>query len=170
VFELAVELFGLLVHLAADDGAGGAADGRADDGAARRGAGGPANHAADDGACTRADGGAAARVVAAGLAEAEEGEEDQRNRGQAGGVATHGRGGEGWGGGAPVRPPRRRRCPFNGASRISSSVPPLQFAVKRAVRALPAEKSEADGGRSRRAPQRIRVRRHREEPRSGEAG
>src|SRR5690606_14765501 len=63
VLELLVELLGLLVHLVADDGAGGAADGRADDGAARRRAGGLADHAADDGAGAGADHGALAGLA-----------------------------------------------------------------------------------------------------------
>ena len=81
VFELFVELFSLLVHLAANDGPSGSANGGADDGALGRRARRAANHAADDGTGARADPSAACRVahvLTACLDEAEGKEESQR--------------------------------------------------------------------------------------------
>ncbi len=95
VLELALELLGLTVHLATDDGPGRAADGGTDDGPAGGRARGAADDAADDGTGAGTDARALARaahVGAAGLRAANGEQQGERENRVAKVEAVHGRG------------------------------------------------------------------------------
>src|SRR5690606_10078137 len=157
VLELLVELLGLLLHLAADDGAGGAADGRADDGAAGRRARRAADDAADDGARARADDGALGGSArpAAGPRDADQEEEGEGERGEARTIAVQGSGmrwvGGGRGGEGPVEW-RGGAFKFRSISRGRSERP--SGAVSCTLRVASGRPAGARRARARRGPPR----------------